>query len=70
MQLIQFHKSNYYLLFFIGMDILKSLTIGGLGIAFFAFILSIVAAVLRKRKFIRELLLTIAALCLISGKSI
>lgn len=50
------------------MDILKSLTIGGVGIVFIAFILSIVAAVMRKRKFIRELLFTIAALCLISVK--
>ena len=52
------------------MDILVSLSLAGVGISFLALLLTIVVAVFKKSKYIRELLFSICVLCLIGGKEL
>jgi len=49
-------------------DILKALSLGGVAITTLAFIISIVGVSVRKRKYIKEILYFIGALCLVGGK--
>ena len=49
------------------MDILKSLALGGIGNTFVAFLVTIIAAIARKKKFIRLLLISVGILCVIAG---
>eukprot|EP00111_Clytia_hemisphaerica_P008688 TCONS_00025395-protein len=51
----------------LGMDILISLSLAGIGVAFLALILTIVASIFKKSRYIRELLFSICVLCLIGA---